>query len=60
MTYVVTALAPGDLRRRPASVVAHSLGILAAFGALSLLGTMLAARRGQVWTMERLHPSLEI
>ncbi len=59
MTYVVTALRQA-ISGGDASVVTHSLGILAAFGALSLLGTMLAARRGQVWTMERLHPSLEI
>ncbi|MEI7815177.1 MAG: YhgE/Pip domain-containing protein [Coriobacteriia bacterium] len=57
MTYVVAALrqaiSGGDL-----SSVAQSVWVLAVFGALSLLGTMLAARRGQVWTMERLHPSL--
>jgi putative membrane protein len=59
MTSVVSALrqaiSGGDIAN-----VAHSLWILAAFGALSLLGTMVAAHRRQVWTMERLHPSLEI
>ena len=59
MTYVVAALrqaiSGGDL-----SIVAHSFLALSAFGVFALLGTMLAAERGQVWTMERLHPSLEL
>ena len=59
MTYVVAALRDAISGGNLAAVGTSAL-VLAAFGVLALLGTVVSAQRGQVWTMERLHPSLEL
>lgn len=59
MTYVVAALRQA-VSGSDLSAAAHSAMLLAAFGVLALLGTTVAAQRGQVWTMGRLHPSLKL
>lgn len=57
MTWVVEGLrrliSGGDL-----TVVWQGVGVLAAFLAASLAGTVLAARRRQTWTVAALHPEL--
>jgi putative membrane protein len=59
MTYVIDAMrqaiSGGDL-----ASAALSSAVLAVFGAGSLIITVAAADRAQTYTMERLHPSLEL
>ena len=59
MTYAVQgirqAVSGGDMR-----LLALDAAVLAIILAFSLLGTMLSVRRQRTWTMDRLHPTLEI
>ena len=59
MTYAVQgirqAVSGGDMR-----LLALDAAVLAAFLAMSVLGTVLSVRRQRTWTMDRLHPTLEI
>ncbi len=59
MTHVVAglrqAISGGDLH-----AVARSAAMLLVFGGVSILITIAAAFRAQTYTMERLHPSLEL
>jgi len=59
MTYVVGGLrqvvSGGDMH-----VLLGDAAVLLVFGVVSLLITTAAAARAQTYTMERLHPSLEL
>lgn len=59
MTYVVSglrqAISGGDWR-----ALALDAAVLVGYSVLALAGTMIAARRKQVWTMDRLRPAFEL
>lgn len=59
MTYAVQgirqAVSGGDMH-----LLAIDAAVLCVFLVMSVLGTMLSVRRRRTWTMDRLHPTLEI